>query len=56
MEINTDSFYMALARDTIDKCVKPAMRKEWEKEKWKFLTLQDQTLMDFNGSTTTCKQ
>ena len=56
MEIDTDSFYMALARDTIDECVKPSLKVEWEQEKWKFLTLQDNTPMDFNGHTITRKQ
>ena len=56
MEIDTDSFYMALARDTIDECVKPELQKEWETEKYKFLTLQDDTLMQFNGHTISRKQ
>ena len=56
MEIDTDSFYMALARDTIDECVKPELRQEWETEKYKFLTLQDDTLMQFNGHTISRKQ
>ena len=53
MEIDTDSFYMALARDTIDECVKPELRNEWEREKWKFLVLKDPTPMNFNGHTIT---
>ena len=56
MEIDTDSFYMALARDTIDECVKTELRYEWETEKWKFLTLEDKTLMNFNGHRITRKQ
>ena len=56
MGIDTDSFYMALARDTIDECVKPELRYEWETEKWKFLTLEDKTLMNFKGHTITQKQ
>ena len=53
MEIDTDSFYMALARDTIDECVKPELRDEWEREKSKFLVLKDPTPMNFNGHTIT---
>ena len=55
MEIDTDSFYMAIARDTIDECVKPHLKEEWGKEKWKFLTLQDKTPINFNGHTITLK-
>ena len=29
MEMDTDSLYIAFARDTIDDCVKPELREEW---------------------------
>ena len=33
MECDTDSLYIAFARDTIDECVKPEMLERWKKEK-----------------------
>ena len=36
MEMDTDSLYIAFARDTIDDCVRPELRAKWvvEKRKW----------------------
>ena len=56
MTIDTDSIYFALARDTIDECVKPELREKWAQEKWKFFTVQDNTPMEFEGHTITRKQ
>ena len=55
MKIGTDSFYMAIACGTIDECVKSDLKEEWQQEKWKFLTLQDKTPVNFNSHTITLK-
>ena len=54
--IDTDSMYLALARDSLDDCVKPELKEKWAQEKWKFLTLQDNTPMQFGEHTITRKQ
>ena len=41
MEMDTDSLYIAFARDTIDDCVKPELREEWGEEKWKWFSSSD---------------
>ena len=56
MMIDTDSMYLALARDSLDDCVKPELKEKWAQEKWKFLTLQDNTPMQFGEHTITRKQ
>ena len=56
METDTDSLYIAFARDTIDECVKPELKAEWDQEKWTFFTSEDETLVNFNGHTITQKQ
>ena len=50
MEMDTDSLYIAFARDTIDDCVKPELREEWAKEKWSWFSSNDrETKIHFNG-------
>ena len=56
METDTDSLYIALAKDNIDDCVKPELRDEWFREKWNFFASEDESLMDFHGHTITQKQ
>ena len=56
METDTDSLYIAFARDTIDECVKPELQDEWFQEKWKFFASEDETPMNFHGYTITHKQ
>ena len=53
---DTDSLYLAISEDSLDECVKPHLMKEWEEEKYKFLTFDDQTLVEFDGKQTTQKQ
>ena len=36
LETDTDSLYVAFARETIDECVKPELREEWNQVKWNF--------------------
>ena len=36
METDTDSLYIAFARETIDDCVNPELLKELDVEKWNF--------------------
>ena len=56
LECDTDSLYLAFARETIDECVKPGLEDEWARVKWDFLSSEDTTLMEFEGHTITKKQ
>ena len=57
METDTDSLYIAFARETIDECVKPELREEWDVEKWNFFSSEDEeTMMDFHGHLISKKQ
>ena len=38
MEMDTDSLYIASAKDTIDECVKPHLKEAWNKEKHKWFS------------------
>ena len=49
MEMDTDSLYIAFARDTIDDCVNPELREEWSKEKWKFISSDIESKIIFEG-------
>ena len=55
MQCDTDSLYLAFARETIDECVKPGLEDEWARVKWDFLSSEDTTLMEFEGHTITKK-
>ena len=57
MECDTDSLYVALARDTVDECVKPDLLDEWNEVKWNFFSSEDEeTLVEFNGHIITKKE
>ena len=57
MEMDTDSLYIAFARDTIDECVKLHLKKKWKKEKYKWLASDDtQNTIDFQDKQVTLKQ
>ena len=56
MQCDTDSLYIAFARETIDECVKPGLEEEWSRVKWDFFSSEDDTTMDFEGHTITKKQ
>ena len=51
MECDTDSLYIAFARENIDECVKPELLEKWQEEKkiW-FSTEDKETLVDFEGN------
>ena len=50
MEMDTDSLYIAFARENIDDCVKPELREKWETEKWVWFSSKDEeTKIDFDG-------
>ena len=53
MEMDTDSLYIAFARDTIDECVKEELREKWvrEKRKWFSAEFDDKCKINFEGST-----
>ena len=57
MEMDTDSLYIAFARDTLDECVKPELREEWATEKWKWFSSDDNTTtVSFEGQQISLKQ
>ena len=57
MECDTDSLYVAFARDTIDECVKKEYEEEWKRVKWDYFSSEDETeMMEFEGHTITKKQ
>ena len=57
MEMDTDSLYIAFARDTIDDCVKENKKNEWKNEKYKwFSSDDDKTMMSFEGQMISEKQ
>ena len=53
---DTDSLYLAISEESLDQCVKPELKHEWEIEKSKFLTSDDEALMEFDGRMITRKQ
>ena len=57
MQTDTDSLYVAFARESIDDCVKQELREEWDRLKWNFFSSDDDTTeMVFDGSKITKKQ
>ena len=57
MEMDTDSLYIAFARDTIDECVKPHLHEAWKKEKYKWFASEDtKCTFNFKGERITFKQ
>ena len=57
MEMDTDSLYIAFARDTIDECVKPELKVEWQTEKWKWFCSENTTeLIPFRDMQINVKQ
>ena len=49
MEMDTDSLYIAFARDTIDECVKPERRDDWLFEKSEWFSRTDDSQIVFDG-------
>ena len=49
MACDTDSLYIALAKPTLDKCVKRKLREEWRIEKEKWFSSTDDREIDFEG-------
>ena len=49
MECDTDSLYIAFARETIDECVKPELKEEWDTEKHNFFSSTDDSDFKFGG-------
>ena len=56
MQTDTDSLYIAFARETIDDCVKPELREEWEHVKCDFFSSNDTTEIDFEDCKITREQ
>ena len=55
--METDSLYIAFARDTIDDCVKPELRETWTREKFDWFSSDDKnTLIEFEGQTISLSQ
>ena len=49
MKTDTNSLYIAFARETIDDCVKDDLREEWGKEKWKWFSSDIESKILFEG-------
>ena len=57
METDTDSLYIAFARDTIDECVKPELKEQWNMERWNWFCSEDvDTPVEFRGEFITKQQ
>ena len=56
MECDTDSLYLAIARSTIDKCVKSEKVKVWYKKKYNYFASDSHEMMEFNGQKITKEQ
>ena len=56
LHTDTDSLYIAFARESIDECVKVELREEWNRIKWDFLSSEDKSEMDFEGHAITKEQ
>ena len=57
MEMDTDSLYIAFARDTIDDCVKPELRETWAVEKFNWFSSDDRTsTVEFEEQTISLSQ
>ena len=56
MECDTDSLYIAFAKDTIDECVKPHLKEEWDKVKYEFFSSDSDEPTEFGGKTIPFKQ
>ena len=51
MECDTDSLYIAFARETIDESVKPEMGERWKVEKWKWFSSEEKKCkLNFEGN------
>ena len=49
MAMDTDSLYLAIAKNTLDECVKRKLRAEWRIEKEKWFSSSDDREIDFEG-------
>ena len=56
METDTDSLYIAFARESIDECVRPEKKYSWNQKKHLFFSSNDQSPVIFDGKTITYQQ
>ena len=56
MECDTDSLYIAFAKETIDECVKPELKEEWDRVKYNFFSSDSNEPIEFAGKTIPFKQ
>ena len=57
MEMDTDSLYIAFAKEDIDQCVKEGLEESWKKEKYKWFSSEDEGCsFIFEGERITFKQ
>ena len=56
METDTDSLYLALARSTIDECVRPEKLQDWWEKKYKYFASDSEKPIMFDGKEITEKQ
>ena len=56
MQTDTDSLYIAIAKDSIDECVMPHKLESWNKTKYDYFSSDSEELMTFEGEKITKKQ
>ena len=56
MQTDTDSLYLALARSTIDECVRPEKLEDWWEKKYKYFASDSEKPIMFDGKEITEKQ
>ena len=57
MQCDTDSLYIAIAKDTIDECVKKELSEEWKKKKVNIFSSDDEnTKVNFEGNQISLKE
>ena len=56
METDTDSLYIAIARETLDECVKPEKLNDWLLKKYDYFASESDDLVQFDGREITARQ
>ena len=56
METDTDSLYIAIARSSIDECVRPEKRQDWVRKKYDYFASDSEELVEFDGRKISRKQ
>ena len=56
IETDTDSLYIAIARETLDECVKPEKLQHWFRKKYDYFASDSEELVSFDSREITAKQ